>query len=44
MYRTFNMGAGLIAVVDEAHVDFILNNSDGYAIGEIAKQKDIKLM
>jgi phosphoribosylformylglycinamidine cyclo-ligase len=44
MYRTFNMGAGLIAVVDEADVDFILNNSDGYAIGEIAKQKDIKLM
>jgi phosphoribosylformylglycinamidine cyclo-ligase len=37
MYRTFNMGVGMIYVVDKKNVDYILQNSDGYIIGEIIK-------
>ena len=39
MYRTFNMGVGMIIVADSADVDSILANSDGYVIGEIVKGK-----
>ncbi|MDX1808642.1 MAG: phosphoribosylformylglycinamidine cyclo-ligase [Sulfurospirillaceae bacterium] len=35
MFRTFNMGVGMILVVDPSHVDFVLENSDGYVIGEL---------
>ncbi|NPA54867.1 MAG: phosphoribosylformylglycinamidine cyclo-ligase [Epsilonproteobacteria bacterium] len=35
MYRTFNMGVGLILVVSAQNVDFVLENSDGYVIGEL---------
>ncbi len=37
MYRTFNMGIGMVLVVDPANVDTILDESDGYIIGEIKK-------
>jgi phosphoribosylformylglycinamidine cyclo-ligase len=37
MYRTFNMGVGMILVVNPKNVDSILANTDGYVIGEIAK-------
>jgi len=44
MFRTFNMGVGLILAVDEKNVDFIISNSDAYVIGEIQKgQKGVKL-
>ena len=44
MFRTFNMGIGLILAVNEANVDFITSNSDAYVIGEIQKgQKGVKL-
>jgi len=44
MFRTFNMGVGLILAVNEANVDFITSNSDAYVIGEIQKgQKGVKL-
>ena len=36
MYRTFNMGVGMILVVNPANVDSILANTDGYVIGHIA--------
>lgn len=36
MYRTFNMGVGMILVVNPANVDAVLANTDGYVIGEIA--------
>ncbi|QCT93689.1 phosphoribosylformylglycinamidine cyclo-ligase [Caminibacter mediatlanticus TB-2] len=39
MFRTFNMGVGMILAVSEDNVDKVLQNSDGYIIGEIIKGK-----
>ncbi|MFV0563600.1 phosphoribosylformylglycinamidine cyclo-ligase [Malaciobacter mytili] len=36
MYRTFNIGVGMILVVNPANVDAVLANTDGYIIGELA--------
>lgn len=36
MYRTFNMGVGMVLVVSAENVDSILANTDGYVIGHIA--------
>jgi len=33
MYRTFNMGVGLVLVVNNENVDEVLKNTDGYVIG-----------
>ncbi len=35
MYRAFNMGVGMILVVENSNVDTILSKTDGYLIGEI---------
>ncbi|MDY0193968.1 MAG: phosphoribosylformylglycinamidine cyclo-ligase [Aliarcobacter butzleri] len=35
MYRTFNMGVGMVLVVNPTNVDAILANTDGYIIGEL---------
>ena len=35
MYKTFNMGVGMILVVAPEHVDAVLQASDGYVIGEL---------
>ncbi len=35
MYRAFNMGVGMIFVVDPSNVDAVLTNTDGYVIGQI---------
>ncbi len=35
MYRTFNMGVGMVLVVSKENVEDVLNNSEGYIIGEI---------
>ncbi|MFA7087169.1 MAG: phosphoribosylformylglycinamidine cyclo-ligase [Aliarcobacter sp.] len=35
MYRTFNMGVGMILVVNPLNVDAILASTDGYVIGEL---------
>jgi len=44
MFRTFNMGVGLIVAVDEENVEKITQNSDAYIIGEIKKgKKGVKL-
>ena len=44
MYRTFNMGVGLILAVSPENVDFILENSDGYVIGELTEgEKGVEL-
>ncbi|RXJ75294.1 phosphoribosylformylglycinamidine cyclo-ligase [Arcobacter sp. F155] len=39
MYRTFNMGVGMVLVVNPANVDSVLENTDGYVIGEIKTGK-----
>ena len=33
MYRTFNMGIGMIWIVENENVDAVLQNTDGYVIG-----------
>ncbi len=35
MFRTFNMGVGMVLVVSPENVDQVLENSDGYIIGEL---------
>ena len=37
MFRTFNMGVGMILAVDEENVDEIVKSSDAYVIGKIEK-------
>jgi phosphoribosylformylglycinamidine cyclo-ligase len=37
MYRAFNMGVGMVWVADEADVEAILTNTDGYVIGHLAE-------
>ena len=37
MYRTFNMGVGMVLVVSAENVESILANTDGYVIGHIAE-------
>jgi phosphoribosylformylglycinamidine cyclo-ligase len=37
MYRTFNMGVGMVLVVSTENVDAVLANTDGYLIGHIAE-------
>ncbi len=44
MYRTFNMGVGMILVVSPANVDYVLQNSDGYVIGELKEGKKEAVM
>ena len=39
MYRTFNMGVGMVLVVSKENVDYILDNSRGYVIGELKEGK-----
>jgi phosphoribosylformylglycinamidine cyclo-ligase len=35
MYRTFNMGVGMVWVVDEADAPKVLAQTDGYLIGRL---------
>ncbi|BDY13148.1 phosphoribosylformylglycinamidine cyclo-ligase [Hydrogenimonas cancrithermarum] len=35
MFRTFNMGVGMVLVVSPEHVESVLADSDGYLIGEL---------
>ncbi len=35
MYRTFNMGVGMVLVVSPDHLSYVLEHSDGYEIGEL---------
>ena len=44
MFRTFNMGVGMIIATTKENAEFIINNSDAYEIGKIQKgQKGVKL-
>lgn len=45
MFRTFNMGVGMVLVVDESDVDDITNETDGYVIGKLVKgKKEVELV
>ena len=35
MKRTFNLGVGMVLTVNSKNIDFVLDNSDGYVIGEV---------
>lgn len=37
MFRAFNMGVGMILVVEDSKVEKVLANTDGYLIGEIVE-------
>jgi phosphoribosylformylglycinamidine cyclo-ligase len=37
MYRTFNLGVGMVLVVEPANLQDVLDGSDGYVIGEVTK-------
>ncbi|BCX78632.1 phosphoribosylformylglycinamidine cyclo-ligase [Campylobacter sp. 19-13652] len=42
LYRTFNMGVGMVLVVPASSLSYVLENSDGYVIGEIIKGSGVK--
>ncbi len=45
MYRTFNMGVGMVVVVDTKDVDSFCNLTDGYIIGSIEEgEKGVELV
>ncbi|HSR73527.1 MAG TPA: phosphoribosylformylglycinamidine cyclo-ligase [Sulfurovum sp.] len=45
MYRAFNMGVGMVWVVDPENVDTVLANTDGYVIGTLAKgEKGVEMV
>ncbi len=45
MFRTFNMGVGMVLVVDPQDADAICANTDGYVIGEIIQgEKGVDLI
>jgi len=45
MYRTFNMGVGMILVVSPENLDKVLENSDGYTIGRVVEgERAVKLI
>ena len=37
MFRAFNMGVGMVLVVEESNVEKVLSKTDGYLIGEIVE-------
>ena len=44
MFRTFNMGVGMVLVVSPQNVDNVLEKSDGYVIGELKRgEKSVTL-
>jgi len=45
MYRTFNMGVGMVLVISPDNIDAVLENSNGYIIGEMQKgDGEVKLV
>lgn len=43
LYRTFNMGVGMILAVDKNRADCILQQTNGYIVGEVCSTEGIKL-
>ncbi|MDE6885660.1 MAG: phosphoribosylformylglycinamidine cyclo-ligase [Helicobacteraceae bacterium] len=44
MYRTFNMGVGMILVVDKNNADNVVQNSGGYVIGEVDESGSVGII
>ncbi len=45
MFRTFNMGVGMVLIANKENLDYILQNSQGYVIGYVkAGNEKIKLV
>jgi phosphoribosylformylglycinamidine cyclo-ligase len=44
MFRTFNMGVGMILIVSPSNIDAILAQTDGYIIGEVSSGESKVLM
>jgi phosphoribosylformylglycinamidine cyclo-ligase len=45
LFRTFNMGVGMVLVVGQESVDTILKNTDGYVIGDIQEgEKQVRFV
>lgn len=45
MFRTFNMGVGMVIVVSPKNLDNVLANSDGYVIGKLENgKKEVKFI
>lgn len=44
MQRIFNNGVGLVLVLPKENVDFVLNNSDGYIIGEVIQDSGVEMV
>ncbi|MCK9492524.1 MAG: phosphoribosylformylglycinamidine cyclo-ligase [Sulfurimonas sp.] len=44
MFRAFNMGVGMVLVVEDANVEKVLKETDGYLIGEIKEGKQEVVM
>lgn len=43
MWRTFNMGVGMVLVVDKNDASWVLKNSDGYIIGEVNNSAGVEI-
>lgn len=44
LYRTFNMGVGMVLVVSPDNLSYVLKNSDGYVIGEVVSGSGVGLV
>ena len=45
MFRAFNMGVGMILVVEDSNVETVLSKTDGYLIGEIKEgEREAKMI
>ncbi|RDU58078.1 phosphoribosylformylglycinamidine cyclo-ligase [Helicobacter sp. MIT 99-5507] len=44
LYKTFNMGVGMILVVSKENVDFVLEKSDGFIIGKVQESNKIEII
>ena len=44
LYRTFNMGVGMILAVSKENVDLVLEKSDGFIIGQVQESSKIEII
>lgn len=44
-YRTFNMGVGMVLIVENSEVDSVIKESGGYVLGELINgEKAVKFL